>query len=59
VFVADSAVADVDGLPPAVRAVIDAAADVYVVTPTLPWRLTGSRTTWTGTVVVRRSAVCV
>jgi nucleotide-binding universal stress UspA family protein len=38
-FVADAAVADVDELPPAVRAVIDAAADVYVVTPTLPGRL--------------------
>jgi nucleotide-binding universal stress UspA family protein len=38
-FVADAAVADVDELPPAVRAVINAAADVYVVTPTLPGRL--------------------
>jgi nucleotide-binding universal stress UspA family protein len=38
-FVADAAVADVDELPPAVRSVIDAAADVYVVTPTLPGRL--------------------
>ena len=38
-FVADAAVADVDDLPPAVRTVIDAAADVYVVTPTLPGRL--------------------
>jgi nucleotide-binding universal stress UspA family protein len=38
-FVADAAVADVDQLPPAVRTVIDAAADVYVVTPTLPGRL--------------------
>jgi len=38
-FVADAAVADVDDLPPAVRAVIDAAADVYVLTPTLPGRL--------------------
>ena len=38
-FVADAAVADVDELPPAVRTVIDAAADVYVVTPTLPGRL--------------------
>jgi nucleotide-binding universal stress UspA family protein len=38
-FVADAAVADVDELPPAVRAVIDAAAEVYVVTPTLPGRL--------------------
>ena len=28
-FVADAAVADVDELPPAVRTVIDAAADVY------------------------------
>ena len=37
--IADAAVADVDELPPAVRAVIDAAADVYVVTPTLPGRL--------------------
>jgi len=38
-FVADAAVADVDELPPAVRTVIDASADVYVVTPTLPGRL--------------------
>ena len=38
-FVADAAVADVGELPPAVRAVIDAAAEVYVVTPTLPGRL--------------------
>jgi nucleotide-binding universal stress UspA family protein len=38
-FVADAAVADVDELPPAVRTVIDAAADVYVITPTLPGRL--------------------
>jgi nucleotide-binding universal stress UspA family protein len=39
VFVADAAVASVDELPPAVRAVIDEAADVYVITPTLPGRL--------------------
>ena len=38
-FVADAAVADAYELPPAVRAVIDAAAEVYVVTPTLPGRL--------------------
>jgi nucleotide-binding universal stress UspA family protein len=38
-FVADAAVAEVDELPPAVRTLIDAAADVYVVTPTLPGRL--------------------
>ena len=38
-FVADAAVADVDQLPPPVRAVIDAAAAVYVLTPTLPGRL--------------------
>ena len=38
-FVADAAVADVDELPPAVRTVIDAAADVYVITPSLPGRL--------------------
>jgi nucleotide-binding universal stress UspA family protein len=38
-FIADAAVADVEELPPAVRAVIDAAADVYVVTPTLPGRI--------------------
>ncbi len=38
-FIADAAVADVNDLPPAVRAMIDAAADVYVVTPTLPGRL--------------------
>jgi nucleotide-binding universal stress UspA family protein len=39
VFVADAAVAGADDLPPAVRAVIDAASEVYVVTPTLPGRL--------------------
>jgi nucleotide-binding universal stress UspA family protein len=38
-FVADAAVADVGELPPAVHTVIDAAADVYVITPTLPGRL--------------------
>jgi nucleotide-binding universal stress UspA family protein len=38
-FVVAAAVADVDELPAAVRAVIDIAADVYVVTPTLPGRL--------------------
>ena len=38
-FVADAAVADVDELPRSVRAVIGAAAKVYVVTPTLPGRL--------------------
>ena len=38
-FVADAAVADVDELPPAVRTVIDAATEVYVITPSLPGRL--------------------
>jgi hypothetical protein len=38
-FVADAAVADVDELPARVRAVLDTAAEVYVVTPTLPGRL--------------------
>jgi nucleotide-binding universal stress UspA family protein len=38
-FVADAAVAHVDELPRSVRAVIDAADEVYVVTPTLPGRL--------------------
>lgn len=38
-FVVDAAVADVGELPPSVRAIIDAAASVYVVTPTLPGRL--------------------
>jgi nucleotide-binding universal stress UspA family protein len=38
-FVADAAVADVDELPRAARAVIDAAAEVHVLTPTLPGRL--------------------
>ena len=38
-FVADAAVADVDELPLAVRAVINAAAEVHVLTPTLPGRL--------------------
>ena len=38
-FVADAAVADARQLPPSVRDVIDAAAEVYVLTPTLPKRL--------------------
>jgi nucleotide-binding universal stress UspA family protein len=38
-FVADAAVAEVQELPPAARAVIDFAQEVYVVTPTLPGRL--------------------
>ena len=38
-FIADAAVADVDELPPEVRAVIDEAAEVHVLTPTLPGRL--------------------
>lgn len=38
-FVADAAVADVAELPPGVRSVIDAAADVCVLTPALPGRL--------------------
>jgi hypothetical protein len=38
-FVADAAVADVDELPPAARALIDAAGEIYVVTPTLPGRI--------------------
>lgn len=38
-FVADAAVADVEELPPAVRAVLDGATKVHVLTPTLPGRL--------------------
>jgi hypothetical protein len=38
-FVADASVAHVDQLPPAVRVLIDAAADIFVLTPTLPGRL--------------------
>jgi hypothetical protein len=38
-FVADAAVAEVDDLPPAVRVLIDAAAHIFVLTPTLPGRL--------------------
>ena len=38
-LVADAAVAEVSELPSRVRAVIDAAAEVYVLTPTLPGRL--------------------
>jgi nucleotide-binding universal stress UspA family protein len=38
-FVVDAAVANVDELPPEVRAVIEAAPEVYVLTPTLPGRL--------------------
>lgn len=37
--VSDVAAADVDDLPPRVRAVIDAAEEIYVVTPALPGRL--------------------
>jgi hypothetical protein len=37
-FVSDAAVADAAELPPAVRSLIDA-AEVYVVTPSLPGRL--------------------
>ena len=38
-FVADAAVADVQELPARVRAGLETAAEVYVVTPTLPGRL--------------------
>ncbi len=38
-YIADAAVAEVDELPAGVRAVIDAAAEIYVVTPSLPGRL--------------------
>src|SRR3954462_588946 len=38
-FVADAAVSDAAELPPAVRAIIDAATEVNVLTPTLPGRL--------------------
>src|SRR5687767_10482307 len=38
-FVSDAAVADVEELPRPVRTVIDDAAELYVVTPTLPGRL--------------------
>ena len=38
-FVVDAAVADVAELPTEVRAVLDAAAELYVLTPTLPGRL--------------------
>jgi nucleotide-binding universal stress UspA family protein len=38
-FIADSAVADADDLPPSVRAIIDDAAELYVVPPSLPGRL--------------------
>jgi nucleotide-binding universal stress UspA family protein len=38
-FVSDAAVADVDELPPVVCAIIDAATEVNVLTPTLPGRL--------------------
>ena len=38
-FVADAAVADVHDLPPEARALLRAAAEVCVVTPTLPGRL--------------------
>lgn len=38
-FVADAAVARADDLPPSVRGLIEAAAEVFVLTPTLPGRL--------------------
>ena len=38
-FVADAAVADVHDLPPEARTLLSSAAEVYVVTPTLPGRL--------------------
>src|SRR5690348_8033155 len=38
-FIADAAAAHMDELPTAVRPLIGAATDVYVVTPTLPGRL--------------------
>ena len=38
-FVSDAAVADVDELQPIVCAIIDAATEVYVLTPSLPGRL--------------------
>jgi nucleotide-binding universal stress UspA family protein len=38
-FVADATVADVRELPPQVRAVLDTAQEVYVVTPSLPGRM--------------------
>jgi nucleotide-binding universal stress UspA family protein len=38
-FVSDAAVADVEELPPVVRAIIGAATQVYVLTPSLPGRL--------------------
>jgi hypothetical protein len=37
--VADAALADVSELPPRVRAIIDEADEIYVVTPSLPGRL--------------------
>jgi hypothetical protein len=37
--VADAAIADVAELPPRVRAMIDEAGEIYVVTPSLPGRL--------------------
>jgi hypothetical protein len=36
--VSDAALADADQLPPSVRALIDSAAEVFVVTPSLPRR---------------------
>jgi nucleotide-binding universal stress UspA family protein len=38
-FIADSAVADADDLPPSVRELIDEAAELHVVPPSLPGRL--------------------
>ena len=63
-FIADAAVADMDELPTAVRAVIEAAAEVYVVTPTFPGGLRGSPTMSIGSAIsptnasTRCSATC-
>ena len=45
-LVSDAAVADVDELPPVVRAIFDAAIEVYVLTPTSPDDWPGSPMTW-------------
>jgi hypothetical protein len=37
--VSDAAIADVDQLPGSVRALIDAAGELFVVTPNLPGRI--------------------
>ena len=55
-FVADAAVAEVHDLPAEARALFSAAAEVYVVTPTLPGGSPGLPTMWISSATLRTSA---